>query len=84
MEADRHPKEELHDAIAASLQFPEISPGLEGSVLTRWVLVAEVMLPDERRGLAEVSSSAGNLELSTWDRAGFYVTALFRSLRRSA
>jgi hypothetical protein len=77
---DRHPKEVLHDAIQASLQDPRTAQSIEGSVLTRWVLVAEVALPDERTGLAVISSTAGNVDMTSWDRAGFLISGLFRAL----
>ena len=76
-----HPKAVLHNALQAALKNPEVAPGMQDAVLTRWVIVGELILPEARRGLATISSGAGQDDLVTWDRLGLLTGAIARIVR---
>lgn len=77
MPSTRHPKLELHDAIAAALADDRVVPGPDG-LLTRWVLVGELALPDRQMSLVTLTSTASGQDLRSWETYGLLGMALHR------
>ena len=78
----QHPKLQLHDDIARAINDERISPHLPGpGVLTRWVVVGELLLPNSKTTLAIVHGDAAGTGLQSWDLQGMYLSALSRTMR---
>jgi hypothetical protein len=59
-----------------------LTPNLpENTVLTRWVVIGELLLPNPAKSPAIVSSDAAGSDLQSWDLQGLYVAALRRTMR---
>lgn len=76
-----HPKIVLHEALQHALQQPELTfdDRLRVGVLSRWALVAELVLQDSKTGLVTISSTAGHMDLHSWDRGGLFVAGAVRA-----
>jgi hypothetical protein len=77
-----HPKLILGHQIQDALQHPTLAQGLEGAVLTRWMLLAELAVNGNEMGFVVVTSNAAGDNLHTWDQLGLLHMAL-RRLPRS-
>lgn len=81
MTPERHPRLDLHEAIADALSDERMVGAATGGVVTRWVLVGELALPDANMALITVSSTSSGHDLRTWEQTGLLGMALHRALR---
>lgn len=66
-------KRVLGEAVSAAIS--ELHPQRSG-VLTRFVVIAEIALPDDRSALVRLTSDAAGFDLRPWDAHGFLANSL--------
>lgn len=64
----RPAKMRLHQALQDAA---EGHPGLDGAMLTRWLVITEFALPDGSMSLGRMTGTADGADMRSWEAAGF-------------